>query len=49
MGADASGLAQIWHMRSEALMALASIGVLATFTALTVTLAMRAFGRSTLA
>jgi ABC-2 type transport system permease protein len=48
MGADASGLSQIWHMRSEAAMALLSLGVLAAFTALTVAIALRAFRRSTL-
>jgi hypothetical protein len=48
MGADASGLDQIWHMHSQATMTLLSLAVLAAYAALTVALAMRAFKRSTL-
>ena len=48
MGGDASGLDQIWHLQSDAAMALLSLVVLAVFTALTVALAMRAFRSSTL-
>jgi ABC-2 type transport system permease protein len=48
MGADASGLAQIWHMHSQAAMTLLSLAVLAAYAALTVALAMRAFKRATL-
>lgn len=48
MGADASGLGQIWHMHSQATMALLSLAVLALYAALTIALAMRAFRHSTL-
>jgi ABC-2 type transport system permease protein len=48
IGGRASGLGQIWHLRSQTLMALLSLLVLAAFAALTVALAMRAFRRSTL-
>ena len=49
MGGSASGLHAIWHLRSNAEMALLSIAVLAAFAALTVGLALRAFERATLA
>jgi ABC-2 type transport system permease protein len=48
MGGDASGLGEIWHLHSQAAMALLSLGVIATYAALAVALAMRAFRRSTL-
>jgi ABC-2 type transport system permease protein len=48
MGGDASGLGEIWHLHSEAAMALLSLGVIAAYAALAVALAMRAFRRSTL-
>jgi ABC-2 type transport system permease protein len=48
MGPRASGLEQIWHLHSQTAMALLSLAVLAVFAGLTVTLAMRAFRRSTL-
>ena len=49
MGGPASGLHAIWHLHSNAEMALLSIGVLAAFAALTVGFALRAFERATLA
>jgi ABC-2 type transport system permease protein len=49
VGADASHLDQIWHMRSHVAMALLSLVVLAAFAGAMVTLAMRAFRRATLA
>ncbi len=49
MGGPASGLHAIWHLRSNAEMALLSTGVLAAFAALTVGFALRAFERATLA
>jgi ABC-2 type transport system permease protein len=48
MGGDASGLGAIWHLHSEAAMALLSLAVLGAYAGLTVALAMRAFKRSTL-
>ncbi len=48
MGSSASGLHAIWHLHSEAAMALLSVAVLLAFAALTVGLALRAFGRATL-
>jgi ABC-2 type transport system permease protein len=48
MGPRSSGLEQIWHLHSMTMMALLSLAVLAAFAGLTVTLAMRAFRRSTL-
>jgi ABC-2 type transport system permease protein len=48
MGGGASGLAAIWHLHSEWLMAALSLAVLAVYAAVTVGLAMRAFRRSTL-
>jgi ABC-2 type transport system permease protein len=48
MGGDASGLAQIWHVHSQTLMALLSLAVLGGYAVLTVAIAMRAFRRSTL-
>jgi ABC-2 type transport system permease protein len=48
IGADASGLDQIWHMHSHAAMTLLSLAVLAAYATLTVALAMRAFKHSTL-
>ena len=49
VGPRASHLDQIWHMRSNAAMALLSLAVLAAFAGAMVTLAMRAFRRATLA
>jgi ABC-2 type transport system permease protein len=48
MGGDASGLGEIWHLHSQAAMALLSLGVLSVYAGLMVALAMRAFRRSTL-
>jgi hypothetical protein len=48
MGGPASGLHAIWHLHSNAEMALLSIGVLAAYAALTVGFALRAFERATL-
>jgi len=45
-GSD-SGLADIWHLHSEATMAALSLGVLAVFAATTLTLAVRVFQRTT--
>jgi ABC-2 type transport system permease protein len=47
MGGPASGLQAIWHLHSQLAMALLSLGVLLAFAALTVGLALRAFGRAT--
>jgi ABC-2 type transport system permease protein len=48
MGGSASGLGEIWHLRSELEMALLSVAVLLAFAGFTVGLALRAFSRSTL-
>jgi ABC-2 type transport system permease protein len=48
MGSTGSGLREIWHLHSELEMALLSVAVLLAFAALTVGLALRAFGRATL-
>jgi ABC-2 type transport system permease protein len=48
MGGSAARLHDIWHMHSQVAMALLSLAVLVAFAALTVGLAIRAFGRSTL-
>jgi ABC-2 type transport system permease protein len=48
IGKSESGLEQIWHLQSQALMALLSLAVLAVYASLTTALAMRAFKRSTL-
>jgi ABC-2 type transport system permease protein len=48
MGTDASGLDQIWHLHSQATMAILSLAVLAAYAAVTAVLALRAFKRTTL-
>jgi ABC-2 type transport system permease protein len=48
MGGPASGLHAIWHLHSDAEMALLSIAILAAYATLTVGLALRAFERATL-
>jgi hypothetical protein len=48
LGGNAAGLDQIWHLHSRPLMALLRLVVLATYAALTTTLALRAFSCTTL-
>jgi hypothetical protein len=49
MGPSASGLQEIWHLHSQAVMAALSIGVLLGYATVAVALALRAFSRATLA
>lgn len=48
MGAQASGLDQIWHLHSQTTMAILSLTVLGAYAAVTAVLALRAFKRTTL-